>query len=156
MARKPTGRSVGRPIGRRQYPGDDRLAIEMARLILTGQAQNDTEASKRLAHLADGPNTLEASKARRLLRHHRRREQWFVMRAKASLAAGREQPQTRTRRGSLVGLLASMDAARQLVESQQQFLHMAKSLERSPLIEEAWRLERTQRTFNNLIGWPFE
>jgi hypothetical protein len=34
MPRKRTGRRRGRPQGSRQYPGDDRLCVQMATLLL--------------------------------------------------------------------------------------------------------------------------
>ena len=83
MARKPTGRPRGRPRGSRQYPADDLLRIEMARLILNERAKNAADAARQVAPRADGPNTRDSSKARRLLNGYKSREQWFITQAQA-------------------------------------------------------------------------
>ena len=79
MARKKTGRPRGRPRGSRRYPGDDRLCIEMALLILTRQVETVQAAAKQMAPRAEGGlMSALASKQRRLERNYQQREQWFI------------------------------------------------------------------------------
>jgi hypothetical protein len=93
-----------------------------------------------MAKFADGP-TGEASKQRRLLREYRRRKDWFLLRAKAE------------RRRPL--LTAYTGAAQAFLESQRHLEVIAKGLERSPLIEEARRLQKQQRMLDNMLKGPF-
>ena len=62
--------------------------------------------------------TALASKQRRLRRNYQRREQWFLLQAKARLAANRRPP--RVPRSGLAVHLDSMNTLRQFIEKQQQ------------------------------------
>jgi hypothetical protein len=150
MPRKPTGRRRGRPHGSRQYPGDDRLCIEMARLILTGEVPDAKVAARRLAPLADGTHTLDKSKAKRLERAYGRREDWFLFRAKAP-----STERGRPRQNGPLFLTAYNDAVQSFLESQRRFESAAQIVAKSPFIEEARRIEERQRMLDNMLKGPF-
>jgi hypothetical protein len=122
MARKPTGRPRGRPRGSRQYPADDLLRIEMARLILNERAKNAADAARQVAPRADGPNTRDSSKARRLLNDYKSRERWFITQAQA-----RPGP---VRRGGVEALIKRI--SQQIVEQHELSIRMADALARGP------------------------
>jgi hypothetical protein len=71
MARKP---------GSREYRSDDRLCVEMARLVLRGQASGAWDAAKQLAHRAGqrGYGTSPEQRIRRLYERYRDREPTWI------------------------------------------------------------------------------
>jgi hypothetical protein len=71
----------GRPRGVWQYPEDDVLCVEMARLVNAGMA--DWDAARRVVGRCRGPITTPRSKLRRLVRHYRaRKEDWHAIAAR--------------------------------------------------------------------------
>ena len=147
MARKPTGRPRGRPPGSRQYR-DDHLCVEMARLIQTGYAKDARDAARQVAPKADGPAGLD-SKATRLRRNYIRREQWFVMQAKAQHAPARSDA---------ADFLESALKFRRFAEQQCRSLRLAEHLLRSPAADLIRDLEERQRQFDKMaaaINRPF-
>lgn len=138
MPRKRTGRRRGRPQGSRQYPGDDRLCVEMAVLLLADPTMEVLAAAKLKAPEAAGP-TGDATKARRLVRRYEKHEQRWRARGKR---------QTLRPRSSFLDCIESTRFLKAVVENQRQFQVMVECLERD--------MEARQRllgTFNVLTRY---
>jgi hypothetical protein len=94
----------------------------MAILILTGQVETVRVAAKQMAPRADGGlMSSPASKQRRLQRNYQKREQWFIIQAKARLVANRPSP--RAARSGIAAYLDSMNTLQQFAEEHER--HMA-------------------------------
>jgi hypothetical protein len=125
MPRKPTGRPRGRPAGSRQYPGDDKLCVELARRVLAGTAA-PLAARQLEAEFPDQRTKAPGTKAKRLMRNYGLREQWFLIQARP--APPPVSPPAR--RAGLAAAMDSMTVLQRMAEEQDRLIRQLEEPQR--------------------------
>jgi hypothetical protein len=131
MARKPTGRPRGRPRGSYRYR-EAHLGIEMAQLMLSGQAKTIGAAAGQVESKAGG-GISRASRIKRLVRAYKQRSPWFLQQAKLrqnppdSRQLFRETKEREAAYGSISEALIAQD--RQAAQALKPFLDQLRAFD---------------------------